>query len=457
MDSDIRILNRKHRDVTHEYEVEQVVLLAEEDDSQARQRFLAMLETDGRYICCRCGRVQRVSKTNPHRLHFNPGQKPFTNETTCDLCNRPHRGEKPETPPPPPAPDGERPDFTLWPRRRVRPPVVGPTKTEGESKRRRTRRESTPQRMLMTLIEHNGWHTLPEPLPEAAIWAHMRATLEAMPLVLPRGSEIRLSEITYLPDRPSLGGVLDAAHAIRLSWPPREVDAPIVWVMGITGRPPRHRPGRMYEVDFTDCSGRTERIHVRAQRLRRRGRPQSPVRPPYLVFALGLVDGWGQVEFAQVILQPILDRYCPIPVDSGHEREVLHLLQARGVSVVRPLRPSAEGLHPDVLLPDLQAYVEVQGEKSQKYRERKSRSAIVERYASSHEFTGWRPLLHFRNEGDSLADFERELDLLLGSVGHSPASSAAAEPPASGRGRACRDDLPDAAAGAGYSHVGGPG
>jgi hypothetical protein len=456
MDSDFRILDRQHRDVTHEYEAEPAVL-SDPDGSPARQRFLAKLQIDGRYVRCGCGRVQRVSRSTPHRLHFNPGQKPYREEARCDVCDRPHRGEKPETPPSPPDPDLERPDFTLWPRRRMRPSIVGPKKPEGEAKQRRSRPESTPQRMLRRLIEQTGWHTLPEPLPEAAIWAQMRATLEATPMVLPRRSEIRLSEITYLPDRPALGGVLDAAHSIRLSWLHREVDAPIVWVMGITGRPPRHRPDGIYEVDFTDCSGRTERIRVRAQRLRRRGRPNAPVRPPYVAFALGLVDGRGQVDFAQVILQPILDRYCPIPVDSGYEREVLHLLQARGISLFRPLRPNAEGLHPDVRLPDLQAYVEVQGETSPEYRDRKSREAIIERYARSREYAGWHPLLYFPNDGDTLADFERELDLLLGSAGHSPPWSAAAEPPDDRRRSVCGDALPDAAAGAGYSHVEGPG
>jgi hypothetical protein len=219
--------------------------------------------------------------------------------------------------------------------------------------------------------------------------------------------QLDASRITWTPDH-CAEGPEDLLWTVKQTWTYKE--EPQLWVLGFVADPRLPDGAEEVALEVRDLRGRRHEVRLPKRRIRKRG-----VRGDHLLFARAHWEPDGdRLVYDRAVLVPILDRSCPVPVDSSYERRALRVIQRRGLAFCRPLF-SIGNVFPDVLLPEHRIVIEVQGVRSHDYRERKSPEQIIARYARSPEYADWQLILWGPNQagdtagGDGFAAFLRQL------------------------------------------------
>lgn len=260
--------------------------------------------------------------------------------------------------------------------------------------------------VLWRIMERAGFLSLGTSLHPQHLWEGVYRVLDAIPVDRSKGQgSAPLSQIAWTPGRRYRGGLPDLNRRLLREWPHRRLQ-PEGWTFGIV----HDRPARTADRALV-------RIPVGAEYEYTFGVPAGSVAVlggagPYLALAVCSVNREGDPRYAKplyhrLVLQAVARADSPVPVESGHERETVALLQERGLPFVKPMFGDPEGLRPDFILPRHGIVVEVQGMETAEYRARKE--AVHRRLLATPRYRGFQLVVYRAREGESLAAFGRKL------------------------------------------------
>lgn len=391
------------------YSSENAQLLADDLGSNAAQAELGRLKNQGRYLRCPCGRELHVhtSKSGSLFLQRNPGQTEVPAEANCALCasdwrTRETRGRK-----------GRRPEggqATMGLILRTRTPAGGTRGTGAGGVRGSGGGRGGGQHkpsifgVVWTLLDESRLLGLSGALTPVQIWRRVYDVLDRTPLDASVADHPVLSSISWVPSGIVKGGLSELNSRLSKGWTHPRYRAE-VWTFGIISE---LTPSEEEETTVVIPNGSYQvRIQVPSQSISAVG-----TSGPYFALAVGSPDSNTMYPiYHRLALQAVARPDCPVPVESGHERDVVALLQELGIPFVKPVFEDDQGFRPDFVLHRHRAVLEVQGLNTEAYRERKGRrlreleDAVRERRRTL--------LTYDPNDGETIEDLRAKLDEFL--------------------------------------------
>lgn len=391
-------------------------LLAEEPASQPARDVLARFRLERTYLRCDCGRILHVVERGRPFLRRNPLQ-PVAATRECGLCESAARSDRDAEGASAPAPPIDL-ILRALPARQAppaRPPAPAPGRPTAET--RATRRDVG---ILMRILEEARLTELAHTIGCAELWGRVRAVLQRVRLRERNGvvSSHSLADFCWTPGGLYRGGLQGLNRRLAAQWP-LATYRPEGWVLAIVDRRPVAEDGR--------CIVRVHPLGLAARTaIAARGGTVYPpmtltvpehsvarvgATGPYVALAAGSVNLRGPAEFAKpdfhrLALYAVTAETFPVPVESEYERGLALELLRRRLPFRKPIVPDDEGLRPDFVLHAHHILVEVQGLDGD-YRERKAE--VHRRLLASPAYRGFRLLTFRANDGQTLAEFAREL------------------------------------------------